>query len=73
MLRDQLAHGITTHMLHIATHFSNLVKMSERVVVRQSAGNALVAILPLLRRDQRNEVVVELGKGLEMGRYEISK
>jgi len=73
MLRDQLAHGITTHMLHIATHFSNLVKMSERVVVRQSAGNALVDILSHLRRDQRNEVVVELGKGLEMGRYEISK
>ena len=73
MLRDQLTHGIMTHVLHIATHFSNLVKMSERVVVRQSAGNALVSILPQLRRDQRNEVVVELGKGLEMGRYEISK
>ena len=27
----------------------------------------------MLRREQRNEVVVELGKGLEMGQYEISK
>ena len=60
-------------MLHICTHYSNLIKVSERVVVRCNAGDALVHILPMLRRDQRNEVVVELGKGLEMGQYEISK
>ena len=73
LLRDQVEHGIQTHVLHIATHFSNLVKVSERVVVRHTAGAALVSCLTSLRRDQRNEVVVELGKGLEMGQYEISK
>lgn len=73
LLRDQVEHGMWEHILHIATHFSNLVKVSERVVVRQVAGAALVRTLDLLRRDQRNEVVVELGKGLEMGQYEISK
>ncbi|MGI5963555.1 MAG: nicotinate-nicotinamide nucleotide adenylyltransferase [Lawsonibacter sp.] len=73
LLRDQVEHGVKTHILHIATHFSNLVKVSERVVVRHSAGSALVRTLSILRRDQRNEVVVELGKGLEMGQYEISK
>jgi nicotinic acid mononucleotide adenylyltransferase len=73
LLRDQVQHGDKTHILHIATHFSNLVKVSERVVVRHTAGQALVSTLPMLRRDQRNEVVVELGKGLEMGQYEISK
>lgn len=73
LLRDQVEHGLKTHTLHIATHFSNLVKVSERVVVRHTAGSALVRTLPILRRDQRNEVVVELGKGLEMGQYEISK
>ena len=73
LLRDQVEHGLKTHILHIATHFSNLVKVSERVVVRHTAGSALVRTLSLLRRDQRNEVVVELGKGLEMGQYEISK
>ena len=73
LLRDQVEWGRTDHVLHIATHFSNLVKVSERVVVRQSAGRALVRTLSMLRRDQRNEVVVELGKGLEMGQYEISK
>lgn len=59
--------------LHIATHFSNLLKTSERVVVRHVAGEALVDLLPRLTRDQRNEVVVELGKGLEMGQLELSK
>lgn len=73
LLRAQVEWGVKTHMLHIATHFSNLVKVSERVVVRQNAGQALVRTLPMLRREQRNEVVVELGKGLEMGQYEISK
>lgn len=73
LLWDQVKHGSQAHNLHIATHFSNLVKVSERVVVRQNAGQALVNILPTLRRDQRNEVVVELGKGLEMGQYQISK
>ncbi len=73
LLRDQVEYGMKTHTLHIATHFSNLVKVSERVVVRHTAGSALVRTLALLRRDQRNEVVVELGKGLEMGQYEISK
>ena len=73
LLWDQVERGLKTHTLHIATHFSNLVKVSERVVVRHTAGRALVRTLSVLRRDQRNEVVVELGKGLEMGQYEISK
>lgn len=73
LLRDQVDHGLQSHTLHIATHFSNLVKVSERVVVRHTAGFALVRTLGSLRRDQRNEVVVELGKGLEMGQYQISK
>ncbi len=73
LLQDQVEHGLREHMLHIATHFSNLVKVSERVGVRHAAGEALVRLIPLLRREQRNEVVVELGKGLEMGQYEISK
>ena len=73
LLRDQVEQGLMEHILHICTHFSNLIKVSERVVVRHNAGDALVRVLPLLRRDQRNEVVVELGKGLEMGQYEISK
>ncbi len=73
LLVDQVEHGRHAQILHIATHLSNLVKVSERVVVRHAAGQALVRLIPLLSREQRNEVVVELGKGLEMGQYEISK
>jgi len=73
LLVDQVEHGCHDHILHIATHLSNLVKVSERVVVRHNAGKALVRLMPLLRREQRNEVIVELGKGLEVGQYEISK
>ncbi len=73
LLRDQVEHGMRTHILHIATHFSNLVKVSERVVVAAYRRLRPGTHPALLRRDQRNEVVVELGKGLEMGQYEISK
>lgn len=33
-------------VLHIATHLSNLIKVSDRVTVRHSAGNALLALAP---------------------------
>ncbi len=73
LLKAQAKQGHVDNMLHICTHFSNLVKVSERVVVRQEAGEALLSVLPLLRREQRNEVVVELGKGIELGQTGISK
>ena len=73
MLRDQTRREHLENMLHICTHFSNLIKVSERVVVRHAAGEALLSVLPLLRREQRNEVVVELGKGIELGQAGISK
>lgn len=73
VLKEQTERGQTDNILHICTHFSNLIKVSERVVVRHAAGEALLSVLPLLRREQRNEVVVELGKGIELGQYEISK
>ncbi|MBR5742080.1 MAG: cytidyltransferase-related domain protein, partial [Firmicutes bacterium] len=73
ILKDQAEQNRPDNILHICTHFSNLVKVSERVVVRHVAGEALLDVLPLLRREQRNEVVVELGKGIELGQYEISK
>ena len=73
ILKAQAKQGHVDNMLHICTHFSNLVKVSERVVVRHAAGEALLTVLPLLRREQRNEVVVELGKGIELGQTGISK
>ena len=59
--------------LHIATHLSNLIKVSDRVTVRHSAGNALLELAPRLTADQRNEVAVELCRGLELGQQEFTK
>lgn len=59
--------------LHIATHLSNLIKVSDRVTVRHNAGNALLALAPRLTADQRNEVAVELCRGLELGQQEFTK
>ena len=73
LLADQIDHGKREHILHIAAHLSNLIKVSEHVMVRHDAGDALLRIIGLLSPDQRNEVVVELLKGLEVGEYEFSK
>ncbi len=72
-LLDQVERGINPNVLHIATHFSNLMKVSEHVVVRRLAGGALLAIAPALTPDRRNEIAVELSKSLETGRTELSK
>ena len=61
------------HLLHIATHLSNLLMVSEQVTVRRCAGYALLELAPLLSHDQRNEVSVELTRGLELGQQEFSK
>ena len=43
------------------------------MTVRHSAGNALLALAPRLTVDQRNEVSVELSRGLELGQQEFAK
>ncbi len=60
-------------LLHVATHLTNLVKVSDRVTVRHAAGGALLAVAPLLTTEERNEVAVELCRGLEIGQQEFAK
>ena len=72
-LLNQASHNPHANLLHIATHFSNLIKVSENVVVRRMAGAALLAVAPLLFADRRNEIAVELSKSLESGQAEISQ
>jgi len=72
-LLNQALHNRQANLLHIATHFSNLIKVSENVVVRRMAGSALLTIAPMLTPDRRNEVAVELSKALETGQAEISQ
>ncbi|MFA7660341.1 MAG: cytidyltransferase [Anaerovoracaceae bacterium] len=73
LLLDSLKRGKTTELLHITTHLSNLLKVSEKVTVRHSAGRALLKVIEMLPLDERNEVVIELTRGLEIGEYQFSK
>ncbi len=73
LLADQVDHGKRDHLLHICSHLSNLIKVSEQVGVRHDAGRALLRLAHLLSTDQCNEIAVELLKGLEVGEYEVSK
>lgn len=59
--------------LHVATHLGNLIKVSETVVVRKRAGESLLSMINKMPLEQRNEIAVELGKGLEIGDYQFSK
>lgn len=63
----------STKALQIATHLANLVRVSERITVRRAAGEALIEIAERLTLEQRNEIAVELTKGLETAEYEFSK
>ena len=72
-LLDLIEQGNHTNMLHIATHFSNLIKMGENVVVRRMAGSSLLAMAPVLTPERRNEIAVELSKALETGQSEPAK
>ncbi len=60
-------------LLQTATHLANLVKVSAKESVRNKAGNSLVDIGPLLSIDQRNEIAVELFKGLEIDELQYAK
>lgn len=60
-------------LLQTATHLANLVKVSAKESVRNKAGNSLVSIGTLLSIDQRNEIAVELFKGLEIDELQYAK
>ena len=73
MLRALEETGNAGQALHVATHLGNLVKVSETIIVRQAAGHGLISIIDRMPLEQRNEIAVELGKGLEIGDYQFSK
>ncbi|MBQ6621318.1 MAG: hypothetical protein IJH75_00595 [Mogibacterium sp.] len=61
------------HLMHIATHYANLIKVSETVTARREAGRALLQIILRMTPDQRNELMVELYNGLEIEDYQFSR
>ncbi|WP_312702074.1 cytidyltransferase [Sedimentibacter sp.] len=60
-------------LLQTATHLANLVKVSAKESVRNKAGNSLVELGELLSVDQRNEIAIELIKGLEIDELQYAK
>ena len=71
MLCDQVrAHPETA--LHTAMHLSNVLSVSEHYPVRQSAGEHLLEIVPLLPAHHINEIAVDLMRELEGGQDQIS-
>ncbi|MBR0376217.1 MAG: hypothetical protein IJH59_06610, partial [Firmicutes bacterium] len=73
VMLDELKSGARSEVFYIATHLSNLLKVSERVTVRHKAGQGLLQIVDLMTREQRHEIVIELTKGLEIGEHQFSK
>ena len=73
VMLDEVESGARSEVFYIATHLSNLLKVSERVTVRHKAGQGLLQIFDLMTREQRHEIVIELTKGLEIGEYQFSK
>ena len=72
MSSDEVRNGEGGRLLHIATHFANLIKVSETVNVRRRAGEALLEVMSELPMDQRNELMVELFNGLEIEDYQFA-
>ena len=68
---DALQH--TGNTFHTATHFSNLLSVSEHLPVREHAGRALLTISTRLSVDQRNEIIVDLMRELENGQEQIAR
>ncbi|HWR22821.1 MAG TPA: hypothetical protein VN366_05015 [Feifaniaceae bacterium] len=73
MLLYRVHHGGQAQAFQVAAHVANLIRVSERFAVRNRAGEALLELAPVLTLDQRNEIAVELVRGLESASHEFSK
>ncbi|MFM9412836.1 HD domain-containing protein [Peptococcus simiae] len=72
-LAEALVDDSQMNRLHVALHFSNLLKVSEQINVRHEAGTMLVNLAAHLSDEEVNEVAVELCRGLEMDSFEFTK
>ncbi|QZY54867.1 nicotinate-nicotinamide nucleotide adenylyltransferase [Crassaminicella profunda] len=59
--------------LYTALHYCNILKVSASETVRNHAGKALLTIVPHIPFEQRNDVVIELLRGLEVEGYQFAK
>lgn len=58
---------------HVAMHLSNLLLVSEHLPVRERAGRALIRLSRHMSVEQRNEIVIELYRGLESLQQEYAR
>lgn len=58
---------------YTALHLCNLLKVSSMEEVRTRAGEGLVIIIPILSFEQRNDIIVELLRALEMESYQVTR
>lgn len=73
MLLEYFLRGRNHDGLYTAMHFCNLLKVSAVESVRNSAGRALVNLIPHLPIEQRNDIAVELLRALELESYQVTK
>ncbi len=59
--------------IHTAMHFCNLLKVSASENVRNKGGEALIKIVPSLSFEQRNDIVIELLRALEIEGHQFTK
>ncbi len=73
LLLDYASREAYTYGFYTAMHFCNILKVSAMEKVRNSAGEALVGLLPQLSPEQRNDVAVELLRALEIEGYQYAE
>lgn len=73
MLFNKAYHNVDNTALYTAMHYCNLLKVSAVEGVRNSAGEALIKLIPRLTIEQRNDVAVELLRALEIEGYQFAK
>ncbi len=72
-LFDMMLAGKNQQPVHTATHMVNLITGTECGDARHLAGRMLVRMMRRISPEQRNEIVMEMMKGLELGETEYSK
>ncbi|MHC1721360.1 MAG: cytidyltransferase [Clostridiaceae bacterium] len=66
LLLDYALRNPSRRGLHACIHFSNLLKVSEVESVRRRAGRSILALMPFMSMEERNEVAIELLRALEI-------
>ena len=59
--------------IYTALHFCNILKVSGIEEIRNLAGHTLIDLMEILSFEQRNDIVVELVRALEMEDYQFTK